>query len=154
MSPTSGSMAGYPYGSSSGYAGAMYAAAASTNSTTKESNTSFSSSLMSAGDSINSLRLKAKQHSTSSSPTAAGTSYYPASVSPGKSNSSESPSLAQTGPNSDLYNNSASGAVPASVSESVWISANSRSPRSWRLRESSSTSSQSLGQSFHLQLYT
>ena len=69
MSPTSGSMAGYPYGSSSGYAGAMYAAAASSStSTTKDSSgvPSFSSSLMAAGDSINSLRLKAKQHSTQS----------------------------------------------------------------------------------------
>lgn len=119
MSPSSGSMTGYPYGSSGGYAGAMYAAAASSSTpTTKDSNTSFSSSLMSAGDSINSLRLKAKQHSTSSSPTAIATSYYPASVSPGKSNSSESPNLvvAGTAP-SDLYNTSTSNA-PAS-SETV-----------------------------------
>ena len=108
MSPTSTSMAGYPYGSSSGYAGAMYAAAASTPPTTKEP---FSSSLVSAGDSINSLRLKAKQHSTpSSSP------YYPAaSVSPGKSNSSESPNLtstasaANTANSTELYNNGDAG---------------------------------------------
>eukprot|EP00093_Oithona_nana_P004099 04099.XXX_72275_68697_1 [CDS] Oithona nana genome sequencing. len=108
MSPTSTSMAGYPYGSSSGYAGAMYAAAASTPPTTKEP---FSSSLVSAGDSINSLRLKAKQHSTpSSSP------YYPAaSVSPGKSNSSESPNLtstasaANTANSTELYNNGEAG---------------------------------------------
>ena len=59
MSPSSSSMPGYPYGSSGSYAGAMYAAATST---TKEP-----ASLM--GDSINSLRLKAKQHSSSSSPT-------------------------------------------------------------------------------------
>jgi len=162
MSPTSGSMAGYPYGTSSGYAGAMYAAAASTASTsaastTKDSNshTSFSSSLMAAGDSINSLRLKAKQHSTSSSPTLApgvgpgggGGSYYPASVSPGKSNhSSESPSLlvstaatpggqslqnhAQTA--SDLYHNSlqtsslvASGVAGLLASGSLTSNANS-----------------------------
>ena len=164
MSPTSGSMAGYPYGTSSGYAGAMYAAAASTASTsaastTKDSSshTSFSSSLMAAGDSINSLRLKAKQHSTSSSPTLApgvgpggsGGSYYPASVSPGKSNhSSESPSLvastaatpggqslqnqAQTA--SDLYHNSlqtsslvASGVAGLLASGSLTSNANSGS---------------------------
>ena|ERR1719215_1242691 len=119
MSPTTGSMAGYPYGSSSGYAGAMYAAAAST-PTTKDS-TSFSSSLMAAGDSINSLRLKAKQHSTSSSPTAIGSSYYPAaSVSPGKSNASDSPSLAAAAAAaaSDLYNSSAMAAVAAASTTS------------------------------------
>lgn len=112
MSPTSSSMAGYHYGSTAGgYAGAAMYAAAATASTTKESPTSFSSSLMAAGDSINSLRLKAKQHSTSSSPTAVGgssntisTSYYPASVSPGKSNSSESPNLTLN-PGGELYNN-------------------------------------------------
>ena len=97
-------MTGYPYGSSSGYAGAMYAAAASTPPTTKEPFST--SSLVTAGDSINSLRLKAKQHSTpSSSP------YYPAaSVSPGKSNSSESPNLTSTASaaasnSTELYNN-------------------------------------------------
>ena len=155
MSPTTGSMAGYPYGSSSGYAGAMYAAAAST-PTTKDS-TSFSSSLMAAGDSINSLRLKAKQHSTSSSPTAIGSSYYPAaSVSPGKSNASDSPSLAAAAAAaaSDLYNSSAMAAVAAASTtsssngaitscsagapESVWISPIRRSLRFWRLREGSS----------------
>ena len=98
MSPSSSSMPGYPYGSSGSYAGAMYAAATST---TKEP-----ASLM--GDSINSLRLKAKQHSSSSSPTAIAsaastTSYYPASVSPGKSNSSESPNLTL---NPDLFSSS------------------------------------------------
>ena len=139
MSPTSGSMGGYPYGSSSGYAGAMYAAAASSTSNTKDSNTSFSSSLMAAGDSINSLRLKAKQHSTSSSPTAgigsAGTSYYPAaSVSPGKSNSSDSPSLiaaaaasAQAQTASDLYNNSSTSASAVGLIASGSITSNANS---------------------------
>ena len=125
MSPSSSSMPGYPYGSSGSYAGAMYAAATST---TKES------CLMAAGDSINSLRLKAKQHSSSSSPTAIAsstsehlmkshaTSYYPASVSPGKSNSSESPNLTL---NPDLFNNAGQGGGSSSTpvtTESVWIS--------------------------------
>ena len=119
MSPSSSSMPGYPYGSSGSYAGAMYAAATST---TKEP-----ASLM--GDSINSLRLKAKQHSSSSSPTgaiASTTSYYPASVSPGKSNSSESPNLTL---NPDLFsssggatsnNNSGTASNSVVTSESVW----------------------------------
>ena len=108
-------------------------------------------------DSINSLRLKAKQHSTSSSPTLApgvgpggsGGSYYPASVSPGQSNhSSESPRLvastaatpggqslqnqAQTA--SDLYHNSlqtsslvASGVAGLLASGSLTSNANSGS---------------------------
>ena len=117
MSPSSSSMPGYPYGSSGSYAGAMYAAA--TSSTTKES------SLVAAGDSINSLRLKAKQHSSSSSPTAIAsastTSYYPASVSPGKSNSSESPNLTM---NPDLFS---SGGGNASSSTNINVAVTSES---------------------------
>ena len=112
MSPSSSSMPGYPYGSSGSYAGAMYAAATST---TKEP-----ASLM--GDSINSLRLKAKQHSSSSSPTgaiASTTSYYPASVSPGKSNSSESPNLTL---NPDLFSSGSGGGGTTSNNNSATTS--------------------------------
>ena len=114
MSPSSSSMPGYPYGSSGSYAGAMYAAATST---TKEP-----ASLM--GDSINSLRLKAKQHSSSSSPTAIAsaastTSYYPASVSPGKSNASESPNLTL---NPDLFSSGSGGGGATSNNNSATTS--------------------------------
>ena len=61
-----------------------------------------------------------------------------ASVSPGKSNSSESPSLVNNAgaTGSDLYNG---GAITAAVTtESAWISNIFRSPGSWRLRDTSS----------------
>ena len=126
MSPSSSSMPGYPYGSSGSYAGAMYAAA--TSSTTKES------SLVAAGDSINSLRLKAKQHSSSSSPTAIAsastTSYYPASVSPGKSNSSESPNLTM---NPDLFSSGGGGNASSSTNINVAVTSESVWRISWKL---------------------